>query len=184
MTALAKGRRSEQSPPRSPSQHHGQFPNAGSYGSNRRQISASYADGAETLASKCYSYTKTYFDTVRPTDKRLELGSSIEYLPTFPQQGGNHELKTQVKVEPVHNGSASLSSNSTSELTATSVEAEQDDQVDDEDDEDDEDYEDETMLTAESEESAGACQWPTTAAERRAEKRKMRRFRSVPLPFI
>lgn len=107
------------------------------------------------------------------TDSRLESSSSFGMQPISSPQGGRTGTQSHVLCKPVHNRSAEVSPKS--RLTPTSAEAEQEDQAEEEVEEE----EQETMLTAESEESVGACQRPMTTAERRAEKRKARRFRSV-----
>lgn len=182
MTALTSRRRSNQSPSRSASQHYGRLPDTGSEDSKLDQVPASCNDGETTLASsECQSRTNSLFGTTREshhssTDSRPDLSPSHEYQDLFSLQFGSDGVKSQALVELVHNGSAPVSP--MSRLTPNSTDAEQNDQADEEEGEEEE--EEEAMLTAESEESAGACQRPLTAAERKAEKRKAKRFRSVP----
>ena len=172
--------RSKQSPPRSTSQYHGQIPDADFEDPKLDPVPASCTDGEPTLVSSESQFrTNCFFGIAREshhssTNSRPELNPSIRYRPIFSPEGGNNEVKSQVLCGSIHSGSAPVSP--ISRLTPTSAEAEQDDQADEEEEEEEEE---EAVLTAESEESVGACQRPMTAAERRAEKRKARRFRLV-----
>ena len=178
MAALVSRRRSEQPPPRSAAQDHGQLPNVDFEEPKLDQAPESCAGGQQPfIPSESQYRTDSFFGIVReghhrPTDSR----PSLAYQPVFLPECGDNEVKNQVRCEPTHNGSASVSP--ISRLTPTSAEAEQDDHADGEDEEEDEE-EEEAKLAAESEESIAAYQQPMTAAERRAEKRKARRFRSV-----
>lgn len=177
--ALITRRRSNQSPPQSASQYHGRLLGAGPKDSNFEQVPSSCTYDEQTMASSHRSFRTSLFTGVGAdshhnfTDSRLEPSHSFGMQPLFSPQGERTGTKSPVLCKPVHNRSAEGSPNS--RLTPTSAEAEQEDQADEEVEEE----EQETMLIAESEESVGACQRPMTTAERRAEKRKARRFRSV-----
>lgn len=147
--------------------------------SKLEQVPSSCTDDEQTMASSHRHFRTSLFIGVagdshhNSTDSRLEPSPSFGMQPLFSPQGERTGTKSPVLCKPVHNRSAEVSPNS--RLTPTSAEAEHEDQADEEVEEE----EQETMLTAESEESVGACQRPMTTAERRAEKRKARRFRSV-----
>lgn len=176
--ALTCRRRSNQSPPQSTSQYQGRLLGADPEDPKLEQVPLPCTDDGQTTASSDSHFrTSSLIGVVceshhNCTDGRLESSPSFGIQPVFSPQGGKSRIKSQVLCKPVHNGSVEVSP--LSRLTPTSAEAGRDDQADEEEEE-----EQEAMLTAESEESVGAYQQPMTAAERRAEKRKARRFRSV-----
>lgn len=179
MMALISRRRSNQSLPRSASQYQGRFLEAGSEDPKLDQVPSSCTDGEQTMVSSDRQFGMDSFLDVacdshqNSTDSRPGSNPSLGCQPTFSPQCENNKVKSPVLIEPDHNGSPPVSP--ISRLTPTSAEAELDDHADEEEEEEEE----EAVLTAESEESVGACHRPMTAAERRAEKRKAKRFRSV-----